>query len=424
MPGDRVMGQILAQQDYLTTVVEQSAAGYKATVTGSMIDFFPPGDPTNIERLADPSIRIVSLTVTEGGYFINPATGEFDPDQPALKQDVANPETPTTAFGLILAGLRTRLERGIAPFTVMSCDNLLHNGNVTRNAVVGLAEMQDSKLAAWVEREVAFPNGMVDRITPVTSDRERTILQEEFGIEDGWPVFCENYIQWVLEDYFPLGRPELETVGVTFVPDVTPYEHMKLRILNAGHASIAYVGALLDQHFVHEAMAHPLICRYLEKLETEEILPSVPPVPNTDLQAYLQLILERFANPKIGDTIARLCFDGSNRQPKFVLPSTRDRLQAGDSVTGLALESALWCRYWGGLSEGGQDMQPEDSQADRLRTLAERSKTEPLAFLELQDVFGDLSESKAFQQSFQNALQHLWQRGTANTLQRYLDDQL
>ena len=389
-----------------------------------MIDFFPPGDPTNIERLADPSIRIVSLTVTEGGYFINPATGEFDPDQPALKQDVANPETPTTAFGLILAGLRTRLERGIAPFTVMSCDNLLHNGNVTRNAVIGLAEMQDSKLAAWVEREVAFPNGMVDRITPVTSDRERTILQEEFGIEDGWPVFCENYIQWVLEDYFPLGRPELETVGVTFVPDVTPYEHMKLRILNAGHASIAYVGALLDQHFVHEAMAHPLICRYLEKLETEEILPSVPPVPNTDLQAYLQLILERFANPKIGDTIARLCFDGSNRQPKFVLPSTRDRLQAGDSVTGLALESALWCRYWGGLSEGGQDMQPEDSQADRLRTLAERSKTEPLAFLELQDVFGDLSESKAFQQSFQNALQHLWQRGTANTLQRYLDDQL
>ena len=424
MPGDRVMGQTLAQQDYLTTVVEQSAAGYKATITGSMIDFLPPGDPVNIERLADPSIRIVSLTVTEGGYFINPATGEFDPDQPALKQDVANLETPTTAFGLILAGLRTRLERGIAPFTVMSCDNLLHNGNVTRNAVVGLAEMQDSKLAAWVEREVAFPNGMVDRITPATSDRERSILQEEFGIEDGWPVFCENYIQWVLEDHFPLGRPELETVGVTFVPDVTPYEHMKLRILNAGHASIAYVGALLDQHFVHEAMAHPLICRYLEKMETEEILPSVPPVPNTDLQAYLQLVLERFANPKIGDTIARLCFDGSNRQPKFVLPSTRDRLQAGTSVTGLALESALWCRYWGGFSEGGKDMQPEDSQADRLRTLAERSKSEPLAFLELQDVFGDLSESKAFQQSFQNALQHLWQHGTANTLQSYLDDQL
>ena len=145
---------------------------------------------------------------------------------------------------------------------------------------------------------------------------------------------------------------------------------------------------------------------------------------NTDLQAYLQLILERFANPKIGDTIARLCFDGSNRQPKFVLPSTRDRVQAGASVTGLALESALWCRYWGGLSEGGQDMQPEDSQADRLRTLAERSKTEPLAFLELQDVFGDLSESKAFQQSFRNALQHLWQHGTANTLQSYLDDRL
>ena len=339
------MRQALAGQDYLTTIVEQEKASSSARITGPMIDFVPPADTAAlVARMADPAIRIVSLTVTEGGYMIDPATGRFDPQHPAMQRDAASPDTPASAFGLILRSLALRRARGVRPFTVMSCDNVPHNGVVTRNALAGLARLFDPQLADWVAAHVAFPNGMVDRITPATSDREREIAARDFGIADAWPVFCEEFRQWVLEDSFTMGRPALERAGVTFVTDVTPWENMKIRILNGGHAIIAYAGGLLDVPFVHEAMQHPLIAAFLDKVETEEVIPTVAPVPDTDLHDYYRLIVRRFANPKIGDTIRRLCLDGSNRQPKFIVPVVRDRLKAGGSIDGLALESALWCR--------------------------------------------------------------------------------
>ncbi len=232
-------------------------------------------------------------------------------------------------FGLILAGLMRRRDDGIVPFTVMSCDNIPHNGHVTSDGVIGLARLIDEDLANWVSDNVAFPNGMVDRITPATTDRERGILAKEFGLEDNWPVFCEPFKQWVLEDHFTDGRPPLEKVGVQFVKDVAPYELMKIRILNGGHATIAYPAGLMDIHFVHEAMQEPLVRGFLAKLEHDEIIPTVPPVPDTVLEDYYQLIERRFSNPKIGDTIRRLCLDGSNRQPKFIIPTIADRLKAG-----------------------------------------------------------------------------------------------
>jgi mannitol 2-dehydrogenase len=333
---DEAMRQKLMAQDWLTTVVEQEAEGSTARVTGAMIDYVKPGDATAIlARLADPGIRIVSLTITEGGYFIDPATQEFNPEYPEIAYDAAHMETPRTAFGLILAGLVQRRAAGIAPFTVMSCDNIPHNGRVTRDAVAGLARLFDPALAEWVESDVAFPNGMVDRITPATGDRERQILADEFDIEDQWPVFCEKFKQWVLEDNFPAGRPALEKVGVQFVPDVSPYELMKIRILNGGHATIAYPAGLMDIHFVHQAMEEPLVRDFLTKVERDEIIPVVPPVPDTDLNDYHALCQRRFSNPKIGDTVRRLALDGSNRQPKFILPSVTDRLKAGASITGL-----------------------------------------------------------------------------------------
>ena len=222
----------------------------------------------------------------------------------------------------------------------MSCDNIPGNGHVTENAVAGLAELADPELARWIRANVAFPNSMVDRITPATTDRERAILRDKCGLEDNWPVFCEEFRQWVVEDKFPAGRPALETVGVTFTSDVSPYELMKIRILNGGHAAIAYPAGLLDIHFVHEAMADEQIRAFLEKLTKSEIQPVVPPPPNTSLDDYRELIARRFANPKIGDTIQRLCFDGSNRQPKFILPTVADRLKSGASIKGLALVSA------------------------------------------------------------------------------------
>jgi mannitol 2-dehydrogenase len=421
MPGDEAMRQALAGQDYLTTIVEQEKASSRARITGPMIDFVPPADTAAlVARMADPAIRIVSLTVTEGGYMIDPATGRFDPQHPAMQRDAASPDTPASSFGLILRSLALRRARGVQPFTVLSCDNVPHNGVVTRNALAGLARLFDPQLADWVAAHVAFPNGMVDRITPATSDREREIVARDFGIADSWPVFCEEFRQWVLEDSFTMGRPALERAGVTFVTDVTPWENMKIRILNGGHAIIAYAGGLLDVPFVHEAMEHPLIAAFLDKVETEEVIPTVAPVPDTDLHDYYRLIVRRFANPKIGDTIRRLCLDGSNRQPKFIVPVVRDRLTAGGSIDGLALESALWCRYCYGVTEGGKTIEPNDPNWSRLQDLARQARTAPKAWLGMEDIYGDVGQSPEFRMAFATSLDFLWQKGTRRTLEAFL----
>ena len=421
LPNDEDMRQRLAAQDYLTTIVEQDANKSSARVIASMIDFIPPADRGRLlKTLADPAIRIVSLTVTEGGYMINPATGLFDAEHPALQRDAKNPDDPTSVFGLILAGLKARKAKGIVPYTVMSCDNLPHNGAVTRNAVVGLARLMDPKLADWVLENVAFPNAMVDRITPATSDRERKMAHEMFGIEDNWPVFCEEYIQWVIEDKFTAGRPAFEKVGAQFVADVTPYEYMKIRILNGGHAVIAYAGSLLDVHFVHEAMGHPVVKGFIDKVEHDEIIPTVPPVPNTNILDYYKLIDRRFSNPKIGDTERRLAFDGSNRQPKFIVPVIADNLAAGRSISGLALESALWCRYCAGTTDSGKVIEPNDPIWPRLNKLALEAKTDPMQWLTMEDIYGDVAKSEIFRSAFSAWLSKLWADGAENTLKAYV----
>jgi mannitol 2-dehydrogenase len=424
MPSDGAMRDKLKAQDFLTTVVEQDNNRTAARVTAPMIDIIAPGDvATVIETLADPNIRIVSMTITEGGYFID-ASGAFNPAHPAIAEDGKNPANPKTVFGLILAGLKERKARGIAPFTIMSCDNIPGNGEVTENAVIGLAKLSDPDFAHWIHENVAFPNSMVDRITPATGQREIDILKNDFGIDDNWPVFCEEFKQWVMEDKFPSGRPRLEEVGVQFVPDVAPYELMKIRILNGGHAAIAYPAALLDIHFVHEAMEHKLIRAFLEKLEKDEIIPVIPPVPNTNLIDYYKLIERRFSNPKIGDTIPRLAQDGSNRQPKFILPSTADRLAKGQDIVGLSLVSALWCRYFAGTSDSGKPIVFNDASADRLNAAALKAKDNPAAFLALGDIFGDVAKSELFRTRFAHALKTLWVEGTAKTLELYLGGKL
>jgi mannitol 2-dehydrogenase len=425
MPSDQRMRDTLKAQDFLTTVVEQDVDRSAATVTGPMLDVITAPDFDRIiETLATPDIRIVSLTITEGGYFIDPATGKFDPTHPAIVADATNPANPKTVFGLIIAGLKARRRAGLPPFTVMCCDNIPGNGEVTEATVCGLARLSDPDFADWIHHNVAFPNSMVDRITPATGQREIDITRESYGIEDGWPVFCEGFKQWVLEDKFPLGRPALEDVGVTFVPDVAPYELMKLRILNGGHAAIAYPAALMDIHFVHESMGNPLIRAFLAKLENDEIIPVVPPVPNTSLQDYFSLIETRFANPKIGDTIPRLAQDGSNRQPKFILPSTADRLAKGLDVQGLALVSACWCQYLSGVSASGRAIEISDPNVDRLREAANAAERDPMAFLSLKDVFGRLRDHDFFRRRFATGLTSLHHNGVEATLRAYVDGSL
>jgi mannitol 2-dehydrogenase len=417
---DAAMCDAMLGQDCLSTIIELDPSGKRARRVGAMIDFLPVQDDNAalIAAMSRPEIRIVSLTVTEGGYYINAATGTFDPADPAIIADAPNPHR--TAFGAIIAALKARRAAGTPPFTVMSCDNLPGNGHVTQDAVTGLARLSDPALADWIAANVAFPNGMVDRITPATGPRERA-LAATFGLGyDPVPVTCEPFRQWVVEDNFPQGRPPLEKVGVTFTPHVHAFEMMKIRILNGGHATIAYPGGLMGIEYVHQAMAHPLVLGFLNKVETEEIIPYVPPVPDTVIAEYYQLIVQRFSNPEIADTERRLCLDGSNRQPKFIVPSIRDALAAGGKVDGLALVSALWCRYCAGTEDDGTVIPPNDPNWDRLQPLALAAKSNPQAWLDgLTTVYGDVATNPRFTAAFAHWLPRLWAQGTAATLTAY-----
>jgi mannitol 2-dehydrogenase len=374
-----------------------------------------------IARMSDPAIRIVSLTITEGGYYVDALTGGFDSAHPDIVADAAAPDAPKTVFGMILAALRARRAAGLAPFTVLSCDNLPENGHVARAAVTGLARLADPALADWVSAEVAFPNSMVDCITPATSERERQMVAEKFGLLDAVPVACEPFRQWVLEDHFPQGRPALEKVGAEFVENVGPYELMKLRILNGGHAAIAYPAALIGHHFVHDAMADPLISGWLKALEEREVVPTLTPIPGVSYAEYQAKIVERFSNPEVGDTIPRLCLDGSNRQPKFILPTLADALASGAAFDGLALETALWCRYCAGTDEAGQEIPPNDESAADLKMRALAARDNPKAFLGNVKVFGDLGTDPRYVAAFGKALEALWANGVKTVLTAYIN---
>jgi len=419
-PYDAVQRRALAAQDWLTTVVELDPKGYSARVTGAMVDYVEVDAQAIITRLTDPAIRIVSMTVTEGGYYIDARSGGFDVAHPDIVADAAAPASPRTVFGILLEGLVRRRALGRAPFTILSCDNLPENGHVARNAVVGLARLVSSDLATWVDENVAFPCCMVDCITPATSDRERALVRDHFGIDDAVPVVCEPFRQWVMEDNFPLGRPRLERVGVEFVDDVAPYEAMKLRILNAGHAAIAYPSALLGFDYVHDAMADPDIKAWLDALETRELIPTIDPIPGKDFHAYLAACAARFSNPAIGDTIPRLCLDGSNRQPKFILPSLAVALERGLPIDGIALELAFWCRYCalGATADSGIEL--VDERAAELAQAAGAAMGDPARFLGLREIFGDLATSDRLLRAFGDQLGLIGETGARRALQRYL----
>ncbi|MCE9683392.1 mannitol dehydrogenase family protein [Halomonas alkalisoli] len=420
MPADVRMRSRLRKQDHLSTIVEMAPGAMSARVIGVMLDFVPVASAAIVKALADPRIRIVSLTITEGGYFLDAATGRFDPRHPLILADVADPGHPRTLFGMMLKALAERRARGYPPFTVLSCDNLSGNGEVTRRTLIGLAERIDPDLAAWILREVTFPNSMVDCITPRTTARERELVRRRFGIVDAAPVVCEPFRQWVVEDRFCAGRPPLETVGIELVDDISRYEKMKLRILNAGHASIAYVAALLGYRYVHEAMADPDIHAWLLALQEREILPILEEIAGLECRAYRERVFERLRNAEIGDTVARLCANGSTRQPKFILPALRDALAQCRPVDGLALELALWCHYCRVAGEAPKVPALSDPLAARLAAGARRATQAPRAFLAIREVFDDLAEAEPLMVAFAGWLEFIDRRGVRVAVRRYV----
>ena len=419
-PSAAAMRETLKAQNYLTTVVELAPTAISAQIISSMIDFLP-SDPNIIhDTLSDGKIRIVSMTITESGYYIDAATGKFEANHPEMIRDAKSPDTPASLFGVLVKALKSRRNAGIEPFTILSCDNLPGNGNLTRQTVVGLARLSDPELADWIAASVSFPSSMVDRIVPATTDRERQLVKDNFGIIDEHPIVCEPFRQWVIEDNFPSGRPHLEKVGVEFVTDVSGYELMKLRILNAAHASMCYPALLLGHHFVHDAMADSDILQWIKNLLSREAIPTLKPLPAVDYHQYLDQVLERFSNTEIGDTMLRIAEEGSERQPKFILPAVIDALDAGKSVDGFALEIALWCRYCLAEDEQGQLITVKDLKATELFQFSEASKTRSDAFLDNVDVFGSLGQNALFSEPFCYWLRYIHRLGVRAAIRKYV----
>lgn len=420
LPQDARMRDALLSQDGLYTLVLKHPDGtLEGRVIGSVVDYLlAPDDPEAVvERMASPETRIVSLTVTEGGYHVNPVTGEFDDTDPAVRADLADGAVPATTFGLVTEALRRRRDRGVTPFTVASCDNIQGNGDVAHRMFTAFARLKDPGLAAWIEEHVPFPNSMVDRITPVTTDEDRATVAERFGVDDAWPVVAEPFTQWVIEDRFADGRPPYEDVGAQLVDDVEPYELMKLRLLNASHQALCYLGYLAGYRYAHEVCSDPTFVRFLRDYMAREGAPTLLPVPGVDLEEYQATLIERFANPHVRDTLARLCAESSDRIPKWLVPVIRANLAAGGEVERSAAVVAAWARYAEGVDEQGEPITVVDRLADRVQAAAARQSDDPVAFLRDEELFGDLASQPRFVAAYTAALDSLHARGARATVE-------
>ncbi|YAL82061.1 mannitol dehydrogenase family protein [Dermacoccaceae bacterium W4C1] len=411
---DKRIVDTLNAQDGLYTLVSKHPDGeLEARVIGSIQRMLLlPDDPEAVLSLmADPQIRIVSLTITEGSYLVNQSTGEFDAEHPSIQPELADGAVPSTAFGLIVEALRRRREAGVDPFTVMSCDNLPGNGDVARKTMTAFARLKNPELADWMSEHVSFPNCMVDRITPVTSPEDIARIADTFGIDDGWPVVCEPFTQWVLEDDFPAGRPPWQDAGVQIVQDVVPYELMKLRLLNASHQALCYLGYLSGYRYAHEVAQDETFVKFLLGYMRDEGIPTLPPVPGEDLEVYCTTLIERFANPEVRDTLARLCAESSDRIPKWLVPVILADLEAGRSVEHAALVVAAWARYAEGVDEQGEPIEIVDHRKEQVMAAAAAQQQDPLAFLRDPTLFGDLVDRAEFTEPYLRHLKSLHDNG-------------
>ncbi|MDO5711941.1 MAG: mannitol dehydrogenase family protein [Micrococcales bacterium] len=423
LPHDRRIYDAMTGQDCLYTLVLKHPDGtLEPRVIGSMTSmlFAPDDRQAVIDRLTDPATKIVALTITEGGYLIDQVTGQFRADHPSIRGDLEPGATPSTAFGFIVAALAARRAAGFDPFTVQSCDNLPGNGDIAKKAMSAFARLIDPELADWIQGHVTFPNAMVDRITPVTTDADREHLAEQFGIMDAWPVVCEPFTQWVIEDHFPAGRPAWEEVGAQLVADVVPYELMKLRLLNASHQGLTYLGFLAGYRYAHEVCSDQLFADFLLYYMEREGSPTLPLVPGVDLDAYRHQLVDRFANPWVRDTLARLCAETSDRIPKWLVPVITENLAADGDIDASALIVASWARYAEGVDEHGESIDIVDNDKERVMAAAQDSKGDPLAFLAMQDYFGDLGQNERFTAVYTAHLASLREHGARATLAAFM----
>jgi mannitol 2-dehydrogenase len=400
LDSDRQMANVLESQDHLYTLIERGSDQSRPRVVGSIVDYvLALGDAAAFkEQLARPDIAILSMTITEGGYSL---------------------ERPNPTIEAIATGLDARRGAGGVPLTILSCDNLPGNGNVAREAITRVCEARSAELARFVETACTFPNSMVDRITPQTTDDDRAWLRDEIGIEDGWPVVAEPFRQWVLEDTFVAGRPRFEDVGALFTNRVHDWELYKLRMLNATHSCMAYLMAIEGVVYVDEAVTIPAVRRYLERFLATEAIPTLAKIPGYPAADYGRTVLARYENTGVRDQIARLCVDGTAKFPSFLIPTVERQLELDGPLDCAALALAGWARY---LATVPAAERAHDPRGDLAATFAVRSVGDPLAFLEFDEVFTvRLRDSDRFGEAFAAASRELAARGSIGAIESLLD---
>ena len=410
--GDQKLHDILKKQDNLYTLLIKHPNGkIEPKVIGSIVDFemgIANPEPV-IARMADADTKIVSLTITEGGYNFNPTTGDFNFDNLDIQHELRHPNEPLTVYGFLTAALKRRRDNGLPAFTILSCDNIEHNGDMARKMLLSFAEEQDVGLAEWIGQEVCFPNSMVDRITPVTTNADIEILAQNYGVHDAWPVTCEPFIQWVIEDNFSNGRPEFEKVGVQFVPDVAPYEKMKLRLLNAGHSVLGLLGAIHGHPTINACMEDETFVTYLRAFLDVEATPILGDIEGIDLEDYKDILLQRFANPNIKDSVSRICSESSAKLPKFLIATIHENLATGGSIKFATLIIAAWCYYSDkGIDRHGHPIEIIDAMSTGLHQAAKQTKTDPLAFIRQESLFGNLVKNERFTKLYTEAVQKIY----------------
>ncbi|MEP9355629.1 mannitol dehydrogenase family protein [Xanthobacter sp. KR7-65] len=414
----------LDPQDGLYTLAERSGAGDALRVIGSLRRLLvAPRDPEALlAAMCDPKVRIVSLTVTEKGYCHDPASGTLDEAHPDIRADLASPQRPVSAPGYLVEALARRRAAGIAPFTVLTCDNLPANGRTVAQVTARLAALRDNDLGRFVAGEVAFPSTMVDRIVPATTDEDRAMVRAglvtaQGALADAWPVMTEPFSQWVVEDHFPSGRPPLEEVGVEVVADVAPFEHMKLRLLNGAHSTLAYLGYLAGHATISDVMGVPAFVRLVKRLQDEEVTPTLHLPAGVDVAAYKRALRARFANPALRHRTWQIAMDGSQKLPQRLIATARDRHAIGAPIPLLALGIAGWMRYVTGRDEAGGAIDVRDPLATRLRGLADSAGPDAArlapALLSVREVFGDLGADPRFARAVTDALARLLRMGAA-----------
>nr|WP_201723763.1 mannitol dehydrogenase family protein [Bradyrhizobium neotropicale] len=415
----------LAPQDHLYTVAVRAAEGTEHRVIGALLDSVVAREnPARlVDRMADPAVRIVSLTVTEKGYCHTPQTGDLDERHPDVVHDLNNPEAPRSAPGFIAAALARRRAQGLLPFTVLCCDNLAANGHTVQRIVTQFAALRSKDLGKWIADTVAFPSTMVDRIVPETLEGDREAVSAALGMRDAWPVMTEPFTQWVIEDRFSAGRPDLAAAGVELVTDVKPFELMKLRLLNASHSALAYLGYLAGYETIADTMTDPHFARLAARVMEEAAVTLTMPA-GTDLAAYRASLLRRFANPALHHRTWQIAMDGSQKLPQRLLGAMQDRLQKNLPIDTHALAVAGWMRYVTASDEQGRAIDVRDPLAGELAALAREAGpvAERLApaLLGVGKVFGPLGDDPRLREAVSAALGRLYAEGARRAVATHI----